>query len=270
VSEEPAECHIALEDFEDLARLACSYQAHPRRIFSFVRDGSSDNDGGGGDDVGGNISSNKDDSSSSNKDDGNSSNKDDNGGGIRVAATALNLANTLAVMYAPLPKDGRYVSYAIDGGRERTDVVDAASNAASYAPIIHVNSEPCLTHMEVGPPADDIPDVLHPIELADLGSLARLTYDPDFPDEPDPVIYAVPVGGLWALGYVAAYEMEEAHYVFYHVMRDAKPDKPFLRYGHDRAQEPELSDRIEHGYVYMPIVTVRDQHPIFGFDAHHR
>lgn len=250
MSEEAAECHIELESFEDLARLACSYQSHPRRIFSFVRDGSGDGSGGDAD--------------------GNDGSDGSDGGGTRVAATAFNLANTLAVMYAPLPKNGRYVSYVIDGGRECTDVVDAASNAASYAPIIHVNSEPCLTHMETGLPADDIPDVLHPIELADLGSLARLTYDPDFPDEPDPVIYAVPVGGLWALGYVTAYDMEEPHYVFYHVMRDAKPDKPFLRYGHDKAQEPELSDRIEHGYVYMPIVTVRDQHPIFGFDAHHR
>ncbi|MDE0526480.1 MAG: hypothetical protein OXI27_07810 [Thaumarchaeota archaeon] len=253
MSEEPAECHIPLESFEDLARLACSYQAHPRRIFSFVRGG------GGGDDSGGEGGS-----------DNNGSNSDDDDGGTRVAATALNLANTLVVMYAPLPKDGRYVSYVIDGGRERADVVDAASNAASYAPIIHVNSEPCLTHMEVGPAADDIPDAFHPIELADLGSLARLTYDPDFPDEPDPVIYAVPVGGLWALGYAVAYDMEESHYVFYHVMLDAKPDKPFLRYGHDRAQEPELSDRIEHGHVYMPIVTVRDPHPIFGFAAHSR
>lgn len=261
MSEEPAECHIGLESFEDLARLACSYQAHPRRIFSFVMDDGGDGsgsdadvggeDGNGGNGIGNNSSGN-------------------NGGGTRVAATVFNLANTLVVMYAPLPKDGRYVSYAIDGGRERTDVVDAASNSASYAPIIHVNSEPCLTHMEADPPADDIPDVLHPIELADMGSLARLTYDPDFPDEPDPVIYAVPVGGLWAMGYVVSYDMEESHYVFYHVMRDAKPDKPFLRYGHDRAQEPELSDRIEHGYVYMPIVTVRDQHPIFGFDAHSR
>lgn len=264
MSEEPAECHIALESFEDLARLACSYQAHPRRIFSFVRDDSS---GGGGDhDANGSGSNGDGVSSNSNH----NSNDNDGSGGTRVAATALNLANTLAVMYAPLPKDGRYVSYAIDGGRERTDVVDAASNAASYAPMIHVNSEPCLTHMEMNPPADDIPDGLHPIELADLGSLARLTYDPDFPDDPDPVIYAVPVGGLWALGYVVAYDMEESHYVFYHVMLDAKPGKPFLRYGHDRVQEPELSDRIEHGYVYMPIVTVRDQHPIFGFDAHHR
>lgn len=262
MSEEPVECHIALESFEDLARLACSYQAHPRRIFSFVRDGGSGSGGGrddadgSGNGVGGNGVG------------GNGNGGSGGGGGTRVAATALNLANTLVVMYAPLPKDGRYISYAIDGGKERAGVVDAASNAASYAPIIHVNSEPCLTHMEFGPPADDMPDVFHPIELADLGSLARLTYDPDFPDDPDPVIYAVPVGGLWALGYVAAYDMEESHYVFYHVMRDAKPDKPFLRYGHDRAQEPELSDRIEHGYVYMPIVTVRDQHPIFGFDAH--
>ncbi len=268
MSEEPAECHIPLESFEDLARLACSYQAHPRRIFSFVRDdggdaGGNDADAGGEEGSGGNGIGNN----SSGDGGGNNSGS---GEGTRVAATVFNLANTLVVMYAPLPKDGRYVSYVIDGGRERADVVDAASNSASYAPIIHVNSEPCLTHMEADPPADDIPDVLHPIELADLGSLARLTYDPDFPDEPDPVIYAVPVGGLWALGYVVAYDMEESHYVFYHVMRDAKPDKPFLRYGHDRAQKPELSDRIEHGYVYMPIVTVRDQHPIFGFDAHRR
>ena len=97
MSEEPAECHIELESFEDLARLACSYQAHPRRIFSFVRDGSG---GGSGGDA-----------------DGNDGGDGSGGEGTRVAATAFNLANTLAVMYAPLPKNGRYVSYVIDGGR---------------------------------------------------------------------------------------------------------------------------------------------------------
>ena len=29
-----------------------------------------------------------------------------------------------------------------------------------------------------------ISDQFHPIQVKDLGSLARLTYDPEFPDEP--------------------------------------------------------------------------------------
>ena len=223
MSDEQKECHIELASFADLARMACSYHEHPRRVYSHMLDG------------------------------------------VRIASTTLNLANTLAVMYAPMPKDGRYISYSIDAGRESCGVTDAVSNtAARNAPVIRLKSG--ITHLEVADKhADNIPDVFRPVELADMGSLARLTYDPDFPDEPDLTLYAVPVDGSWVLGYLVLYEMDVSYYGFYHVRCDAEPDKPFLRYRHDSAQEPELTDTIEHGSLYMPIVKIKHPNPIFGF-----
>ena len=225
------ECHIRLEGFADLARMACAYHEHPRRVYSLDL------------------------------------------GGTRMGAVTMNLVNTLAVMYAPLPEGGgsrekmRYVSYKVDAGREVCDVSGTTSNASSNAPIIHLQSG--ITRLAVAKrDAADIPDVFSPVELEDIGSLARITYDPEFPDESNLALYAVPMagpGGAWALGYVAMHEMEEIHYEFYHVVCNEKPDKPFLRYGHDGKQDPEMTDAIEHGYSYLPIIKVGEPHPIFGF-----
>ena len=184
--------------------------------------------------------------------------------GRRVVATVINLSNTLAVLYAQLPRTGRYVSYKIDAGREVCDVTDSASNSASCAPIIHLKSK--LTRLEAAASADEISDVFHPVELGDLGSLARLTYDPDFLDSPNLTLYAVPVGGRWVLGYLIYIEMDQPHYEFYYLGLDAEPNSRFVRYKADRAADPEFTDRVEHGYTYMPVVKIKKAHQIFGFN----
>lgn len=186
-------------------------------------------------------------------------------GGRRVAAVASSLANTVAVMYAPMPKSGGYVSYKIDADRETCGVVDCISNSLSCAPIIHLKSR--ITQFEMAVAADDIPDVFHPIELVDLASLARLTYDPDFPEAQNLALYAVPVNSSWVLGYLVYLEMDEPHYEFYYVRMDEDPDKHFVRYRADSTSEPEFTDRIEHGYVYMSVIKLKEEHPIFGFDG---
>lgn len=217
------ECHIELESFADLARLACSYTSRPKRVYSFML----------GDD--------------------------------RVASTILTMANTVAVLYAPLPKDGGYISYKIDAGKEYYDVVDTASSTTSSAPIIHLMSN--ITLLDVAKSSDEIPDTFDPVELRDVGSLARLTYDPDFPEDSDLTLYAIPVDGAWVLGRPLLFGMDELYHAFYHVRVDSEPASPFLRYGHDRIQAPVFTDSIaEHGYLYMPIIKLKSAHPIFGLE----
>lgn len=188
--------------------------------------------------------------------------------GRRVASIILTLADTLVVLHAPLPKDGGYVSYRIDAGREYCDVTDTASSrAANAAPIIHLKSS--ITRLGAAGSPDEIPNVFDPVELCDMGSLARLIYDPDFPDEPDLALYAVPVDDAWILGRPMMFGLDRLYHAFYYVRLAEEPSMPFLGYGHDSVQEPRFADRVaDHGSVYMPIVKLKDAHPIFGLGSH--
>ena len=113
---------------------------------------------------------------------------------------------------------------------------------------------------------ENIADQFHPIRVKDLGSLARLTYDPDFPDETNLVLYAVPHKNSWVIGYVTSLEMDEVFYQFNYVELDQEPTKPFLKYRGHEGKEPEFSDSFEHGFSYLSVIKVKDQHPIFGLD----
>lgn len=224
----PKECRVPLDSFDDLVRMACAPHEHPRRLYTFELDGT------------------------------------------RVAATAVNLANTLVILHAPLPASDTgagYATYVADGGRETCGVSKTASNASRNAPLIHLKSN--ITDLEIACTKDEIPDVFMPVELCDLASLARLTYDPDFPDTPDLTLYAVPMpdSGSWALGYVLLYEMDQPSYAFYYFVCDSRPSTLFLRYRHDADTLAEFTDRMEHGYLYMPIIKIKEPHPIFGLGA---
>ena len=267
---EQRECRVELGSFEDLARLACAYRPHPRRMYSFVIDSDCKAD----------------------KDTVQHNNDKTPADKIRVASILMNLTNTIVVLYAPLPPSigpgnlGKYVSYMINGTKESCKVSDRISNGSSSAPLVHLDSG--ITSLKIAESAGEIPDVFSPVRLEDLGSLARLTYDPDYPDEPELTLYAIPMpcvssssssssdvdAGIkpthdgnckWALGYMMMYEMDESHCVFYYVMCEKGPEMPFLRYKHDEDREPEFVEKIEHGYVYMPIIKLKRPHPIFGF-----
>lgn len=190
--------------------------------------------------------------------------------GICVAAITMNLGNTHAVMYAPLPKNedgGRYISYKIDDvKKESCKITDTISNGSVSAPIIYLKSN--ITYLESATSRDEIPDVFNPIELKDIGSLARLTYDPEVPDESELTLYAMPVNDTsWAIGHWMMIDMDESYHLFYYIMSDAEPTMPFLRYKHESKQEPEFTDKMEHGYMYMPVIKFKELHPIFGFDV---
>ena len=181
-------------------------------------------------------------------------------GGKRVASSTISLANTLVVLYADLPNQGRYVSYQATAGKESCSVTDSTQDISHYAPIVHAESD-----ISPLPARDDSPpDMLHPVKIRDLGSLARLSYDPEFPDEQDMTLYAVPHEGSWVLGYITILDMDKTYYSFNYVALESGPEKNFLKYRGSKGSDPVFADTFEHGYTYLPIIKVKGPHPIFG------
>ena len=180
--------------------------------------------------------------------------------GTRIISSSLTLANTLLIFYTPMPKSGRYVSYRVDSGKEICDIVESTKTNSNYAPIIHMESK--ISSLPVQ--SKKISDQFHPIQVKDLGSLARLTYDPEFPDEQNLTLYALPHNKSWVMGYITTLDMDEVYYNFNYVELDSEPTKHFVKYQGNQGQDPEFSDNFDHGYSYLPIVKIKSEHSIFG------
>lgn len=182
--------------------------------------------------------------------------------GTRILSSGLTLANTLLLFYTPMTKFGRYLSYNAIAGKEYCDVVDSTKNISTYAPIIHLESEvsPLPTQTE------DIADKFNPIRVKDLGSLARLTYDPDLPDETNLTLFSIPHNNTWIIGYLTSLEMDDVFYQFNYVELESEPMKPFLKYQGHEGKEPEFSYSFEHGFSYLPVIKIKNENPIFGLE----
>ena len=161
-----------------------------------------------------------------------------------------------------MTKFGRYISYSASGGKEYCDVVESTKNFSTYAPIIHLESEISNLTTEQESPSDKF----HPIKVKDLGSLARLTYDPEFPDETNLALYATPHNNSWVMGYLTSLSMDDIFYQFNYVELDSEPMKSFLKYKGNEAKDPEFSDTFDHGFSYLPIIKIKNEHPIFGLN----
>ena len=181
--------------------------------------------------------------------------------GSRVVSCSITLANTLMILYAKMPKTGRYVSYQVNAGKEICDIVESTKDISHYAPIIHMETEISSLPTEY----EKISDIFHPIQVKDLGSLARLTYDPEFPDEPKLALFALQHKKSWVMGYITSLEMDEIIYNFNYVKLDSEPTKHFVKYQGSHGLSPEFSNNIDHGFSYLPIIKIKNSHPIFGF-----
>ena len=181
--------------------------------------------------------------------------------GSRIISSSLTLANTLLIFYTPLSKSGRYVSYQVTAGKEICDIVESTKNISNYAPIVHMESK--ISPLPVS--SKKISDQFHPIQVKDLGSLARLTYDPEFPDESNLTLYALPHNKSWIVGYITSLEMDEVYYNFNYVELDSEPVKHFVKYRGNQVEDPKFSNNFDHGYSYLPIIKIKNKHSIFGF-----
>ena len=182
--------------------------------------------------------------------------------GTRVLSSSLLLANTLLLFYIPMKKYGRYISYQASAGKEHCDVVESTKDISTYAPIIHMESK--ISPLPIK--SEKISDTFHLIRVKDIGSLARLTYDPELPDEPNLTLYAIPHKNSWVMGYLTSLEMDNVYYQFNYVELDSEPLKPFIKYKGHEGKDPELSDNFEHGFSYLPIIKIKSEHEIFGFN----
>ncbi len=181
--------------------------------------------------------------------------------GSRIVSSSLTLANTLLIFYVQMPKSGRYISYQVTAGKEICDIVESTQNISHYAPIVHMESE----ISPLSAKSKKITDQFHPIKVKDLGSLARLTYDPEFPDETNLTLYAFPHKKSWVVGYITSLEMDEVYYSFNYVELDSEPIKHFIKYQGNQGKDPEFSNSFDHGYSYLPIIKIKNEHSIFGF-----
>lgn len=181
--------------------------------------------------------------------------------GKEVISTGLTLANSLVFFYTTYPKHGRYISYSISDGKESSNIVDNTKSISTYAPIIHLDS--VISPLQI---QKEIPDKFHAIKIKDLGSLARLTYDPNVPDEPNLALYLVPIETRWVLGYITSLEMNDPLYIFNYVELESMPTKSFLRYPGSEGKDPEFSNTFDHGIPYFPIIKIKENHPIFGIE----
>ncbi len=181
--------------------------------------------------------------------------------GSRIISSSLTLANTLMIFYTPMPKSGRYVSYQVTAGKEVCDIVESTKNISYYAPIVHMKSK----ISSLSTKSKKITDQFYPIQINDLGSLARLTYDPEFPDESNLTLYALPHNNSWVIGYITSLEMDEVYYNFNYVKLDSEPAKHFLKYQGNQGRDPEFSNNFDHGYSYLPVIKIKKEHSIFGF-----
>ena len=180
--------------------------------------------------------------------------------GTRIISSSLILANTLLIFYVPMQKSGRYVSYQVNSGKEICNVVESTKINSLYAPIIHMESKISSLPMK----SKKISDQFHPIQVKDLGSLARLTYDPEFPEEQNLILYALPHKKSWVMGYITSLEMDEVYYNFNYIELDSEPTKHFVKYRGNQGQDPEFSDNFDHGYSYLPVVKIKSENSIFG------
>lgn len=180
--------------------------------------------------------------------------------GKKILSSGFTLSNTLILFYVPTEKYGNYISYNINAGKEYCAIVNTTKDISVYSPIVNFDSKisPLTTKTE------NIPDEFHAVKLNDLGSLARLTYDPEYPDERKNTLYSIPHKESWFLGYLTSLDFDDVYYQFNYVELDSKPTQPFLRYQGTDATEPEFSNSFKHGFSYFPIINVKVKHPIFG------
>ena len=189
---------------------------------------------------------------------------------LRVYSSKLNgklvlssrriLSNSLFSFYVPTPKTGKYISYYEEKGKERFSIINSTKAHAKYAPIIHLVSLP--SNLTINP--KQIKDKFKPIEVVDLGSLARLTYNPEFPDEPDVTLFLFQHKKKWVIGYITSIDFEDTVYFFNYVKLDKEPTKPFLQYSLQNDRDSIFTDSFQHDYRYLPVIKLKRCHKIFG------
>jgi len=178
--------------------------------------------------------------------------------GKMILTSRLVLSNSIIVFYTNYEK-GRYIKYDPKGGKETARVVNSIDLTSNYAPIIHLES--------LAFPITSIKKITNKFKtskVSDLGNLARLTYDPEWPDDPKVTLLCFPHGKKWIVGYISIIDLDDTVYCFYYVELDNEPVKPFIKYSGHKGKPVQFINTFQHGFLYLPVVKLKKGHKIFG------
>jgi hypothetical protein len=175
-----------------------------------------------------------------------------------VLSSRIVLSKSIIAFYTDY-ENGRYIEYDPRGGKETARVVSSIQSTSDHAPIVHLESLPFPIKQY-----KKILDKFKTSKVQDLGNLARLTYDPEWPDDPKVTLLCFPKGKKWIVGYMTEIELLETVYCFYYVVIDKEPDKPFIKYSGHKGVPAQFTDIFQHGFPYLPVVKLKKEHLIFG------
>ena len=115
--------------------------------------------------------------------------------GAKVLSVQMDLLKESPVIYyTPVENFSHYISYGFRSGKEESLMVESTLDTSKmYSPIVKIKSLP----QSLKPSAENNTAKYQPIELDDLGSLAKLSYG--FEEAPFP-LFAFPFKGQWFLG----------------------------------------------------------------------
>ena len=178
--------------------------------------------------------------------------------GKQILTSRLILSNSIISFYTDY-QNGRYIQYDPKNGRDIAKVVDSIKSNSIYAPIIHLDSLPFA-----GLNPKKVSNKLKVSKVMDLGNLARLTYDPEWPDDQKITFLSFQHKKKWVVGYVDTIDLDDTLNCFYYVELDYKPPKPFIKYSGHKGESAQFTDTFQHGYPYFPVVILSESHSIFG------
>src|SRR4030065_2586337 len=122
--------------------------------------------------------------------------------GKAIFSSTKILSNSILHFYTDAIKDGRYISYNSQSGKEIADIVNSTTTVSNYAPIVELDTLQFPIKQ-----TKRIKDKFKTIKIHELGDLARLTYNPEFPEEIEATLYAFPYKKKWVVGYITAIEL---------------------------------------------------------------
>lgn len=181
--------------------------------------------------------------------------------GKKIFSSRKFLQNSILHFYTDDIKDGRYISYDPSGGIEKASIVNSTTTISNYSPIIEIDSLPFQIKT-----SKKIKDKFKTIKIHGLGDLARLTYNPELPEEIEPTLLAFPHKTKWVIGYLTEIELADIVYCFNYHELDNEPKFPFIRYSSHAGKPTEFSNKFQHGFSYFPVVKLKESHPIFGLN----
>lgn len=155
----------------------------------------------------------------------------------------------------------QYLAYRISGGNEEVTLADVVGNPTFvYAPILRVDKFPPALSKSAKIEKKAGYTV---IKLSDLASLAKVAaYKTIYEEAPLP-LFMSKERGKTIIGTPMSVSENDSQSYYYYVLVEAPAQEPFLRYSSQRPGQPVFTSSLdEHGYIYLKVVKLADDHPL--------